>query len=60
MNKESNKMSHADAQYEDPAKGIDHCSQCQYFEPPSGCHLVKSPIGQKAWCRFFEADYVKP
>jgi hypothetical protein len=31
------------------------CADCVYFEPPSGCKTVESPISPEAWCQLYTA-----
>lgn len=52
------KSTHAQAGYESPAKGLDHCSDCVHFiqgNPPR-CEIVQSPIWNMDWCQLF-ADW---
>ena len=55
----SEKVEHSKAEYEHPAKGINHCSECEHFQSPSGCEIVKSPVNRDGWCAFFEDSYVQ-
>jgi hypothetical protein len=50
------KFRHASVDFEHPAKGEDHCGECQHFikaEPPR-CQIVASPIAAEDWCRKFK------
>ena len=49
------KVSHAEAQYQDQPKGQQRCEICLNFRPPDACQFVESPIGPKGWCQFFAA-----
>jgi len=49
------KVSHADAQYQDLPKGQQRCEICLNFQPPNVCGFVESPIIPKGWCQFFAA-----
>lgn len=54
---ESEKLTHADVNFEHPAKMDDQCSTCQHFIPtiPMRCYLVKKPIGLRDWCDRYKA-----
>jgi hypothetical protein len=49
------KLEKADVDFEHPAKGPHHCSECEHFEPPHACGLVKGRIDAGDWCRRFRA-----
>ena len=49
------KVSHADAQYQDQPKGQQRCEICLNFQPPNACQFVESPINPKGWCQYFAA-----
>jgi hypothetical protein len=49
------KVSKASVDYEHPAKGMDHCRDCRYFEAPHGCHKVEGAIQPGDWCRLWKA-----
>ena len=49
------KVSHADARYQDQPKGQQRCEICLNFKPPDGCGFVDSPISPKGWCQYFAA-----
>ena len=49
------KVSHADAQYQDQPKGQQRCEICLNFQPPNVCGFVESPISPKGWCQYFAA-----
>ncbi len=44
-----------DVQFEHPAKGANHCSQCEHFIAPEGCRLVAPPVEPEDWCTLFAA-----
>lgn len=46
----------SEVNYEHPAQGPDHCSQCVHFEPEHACELVDGQIEPEDWCRLFELD----
>jgi hypothetical protein len=52
---EKDKISHAEAQYQDHPKDQQRCEICLQFQPPNKCQIVKSPISPKGWCQFFAA-----
>jgi hypothetical protein len=48
------KMSQADAEYQDrPKSGLD-CAACSLFRPPRSCEVVEGDISPEGWCRFFD------
>jgi hypothetical protein len=49
------KVSHADALYQDQPKGQQRCEICLNFQSPNGCGFVQSPISPKGWCQYFAA-----
>jgi hypothetical protein len=53
---EAKKLSHTAVGFQHPAKGPDHCSQCEHFVPgkPLSCELVKLPIHSNDWCEKFK------
>jgi hypothetical protein len=53
--KESDKITHADAQYQLAPKGQQRCEICLQFDPPDHCKIVQSPITPKGWCQYFAA-----
>jgi SPP1 gp7 family putative phage head morphogenesis protein len=50
------KFTHAEVEFEHPAKGPHHCSECQHYGGVDDCELVKSPIAPDDWCNKFEAS----
>lgn len=53
--KESDKITHADAQYQMAPKGQQRCEICLQFNPPDHCKIVQSPIYRRGWCQYFAA-----
>lgn len=53
-NDEAEKYTKAGVEYEDPAKGNDHCMLCQHFQRRGSCELVEGKIAAEAWCDEFE------
>jgi hypothetical protein len=49
------KVSQADAKYQDQPKEQQRCEICLNFRPPDACQFVESPISPKGWCQFFAA-----
>ena len=49
------KVSKADAKYQDQPNGQQRCEICLQFRPPGGCELVEGRISPKGWCQFFAA-----
>ena len=49
------KVSQADAKYQDQPKGQQRCEICLQFQPPNACRIVEGPISPKGWCQYFAA-----
>jgi hypothetical protein len=49
----SDKMTLAQAEYQDSPKGIFSCATCSLFEPPQSCKLVEGQISKDGWCKAF-------
>jgi hypothetical protein len=49
------KVSQADAKYQDQPKGQQRCEICLQFQPPNTCRIVEGPIGREGWCQYFAA-----
>jgi hypothetical protein len=49
------KISQANAKYQDHPNGTQECDGCIQFQPPNACKIVESPINPKGWCQFFGA-----
>lgn len=49
------KVSKADATYQDHPQGQQRCGICLQFQPPGSCQLVAGPISPNGWCQFFAA-----
>ena len=52
---EAEKITHADALYQQLPKGQQRCAICLQFEPPGHCQIVRSPIFPNGWCQYFAA-----
>ncbi len=48
------KVSQAEALYQDHPKGGLSCAACALFRPPAACVVVAGVISAKGWCRFFD------
>jgi phage-related protein (TIGR01555 family) len=51
----SQKMTKKEVQYENVAKGADHCGACTHFEDGGTCAIVSGSITYKGWCEEFKA-----
>jgi hypothetical protein len=49
------KVSQAEAKYQNQPKSQQRCEICLQFQPPSTCKIVNGRISQKGWCQFFAA-----
>lgn len=49
------KVSKAEAKYQDQPKGPQRCEICVNFRPPDQCPFVEGPINKRGWCQFFAA-----
>jgi len=49
------KLTRAEAKYQDLPHGQQRCSICLQFLPPGQCQLVAGPINPNGWCQFFAA-----
>ncbi len=49
------KVSKAEAKYQDQPKGQQRCEICVNFQPPDQCRFVEGPISRTGWCQFFAA-----
>jgi hypothetical protein len=48
------KVSPAEALYQDHPKAGLSCAACALFRPPAACVVVAGTISPKGWCRFFD------
>jgi hypothetical protein len=48
------KMSQADAAYQDRPKSGLTCAACTLFRPPRSCEVVEGDISPNGWCKFFD------
>lgn len=47
------KISRADAKYQDTPKGNQHCDGCVNFQPPTACKFVQGDVSASGWCQLF-------
>jgi hypothetical protein len=50
---EPQKVSKAEAKYQDRPRGIYNCELCAVFEKPNACRLVEGEISPDGWCEIF-------
>jgi hypothetical protein len=48
------KMSQAEAEYQDRPKSGLTCAACSLFRPPQSCQVVAGDISPNGWCKFFD------
>jgi hypothetical protein len=48
------KMSKAEAEYQDRPKNGLACAACTLFRPPRSCQVVQGEISPSGWCKFFD------
>ena len=49
----ADKMTRAQAEYQDTPNGIYSCGMCSLFEAPNGCKVVEGEISRDGWCKAF-------
>ena len=49
----ADKMTRAQAGYQDTPNGIYSCSLCSLFEAPNACKVVEGEISKDGWCKAF-------
>jgi hypothetical protein len=49
------KISQANAKYQDHPNNNQQCDGCIQFEAPNACKIVDGTISPKGWCQFFGA-----
>lgn len=47
------KMTKAQAQYQDAPSGIYSCATCSLFERPKSCKVVDGDVSEDGWCKAF-------
>jgi hypothetical protein len=48
------KMSQAEAEYQNRPKSGLACAACTLFRPPRSCQVVAGDISPNGWCKFFD------
>jgi hypothetical protein len=48
------KMTQAEAEYQDQPKSGLACAACTLFRPPRSCEVVQGDISPNGWCKFFD------
>jgi hypothetical protein len=49
----ADKMTQAQAQYQDTPNGLYSCGMCSLFEAPNACKVVEGDISKDGWCKAF-------
>ena len=49
------KLSQADAKYQNTPKDNQHCDVCANFQAPNACKFVQGDISPSGWCLLFAA-----
>ena len=49
------KISQANAKYQDHPNNNQQCDGCIQFQAPNACKIVEGNIDPKGWCQFFGA-----
>jgi hypothetical protein len=49
----ADKMTRAQAEYQDTPNGIYSCGLCSLFEAPNGCKVVEGEVSKDGWCKAF-------
>jgi hypothetical protein len=49
----ADKMTRAQAEYQDTPNGIYSCGLCSLFEAPAGCKVVEGEVSKDGWCKAF-------
>lgn len=47
------KSSKAAAAYRGSPNGRQSCANCSYFDPPSGCSVLRGPVSARGWCNLW-------
>ena len=48
------KLTRAEAEYQDTPKDIRMCATCTLFLPPKACKVVEGDVKAEGWCKLFE------
>jgi hypothetical protein len=49
----SDKMTKAQAEYQDTPQGLYSCAMCTLFIAPNACKVVEGEISRDGWCKAF-------
>ena len=49
----ADKMTRAQAEYQDTPNGIYSCGMCSLFEQPNACKVVEGEVSEDGWCKAF-------
>ncbi len=49
----ADKMTRAQAEYQDKPNGIYSCGLCSLFEAPNACKVVEGEVSKDGWCKAF-------
>jgi hypothetical protein len=49
----ADKMTRAQAEYQDTPNGLYSCGMCSLFEAPNACKVVEGEISKDGWCKAF-------
>ena len=49
----ADKMTKAQAEYQDTPNGIYSCGLCTLFEKPKSCKVVEGEVSADGWCKVF-------
>jgi hypothetical protein len=49
----ADKMTRAQAEYQDTPNGLYSCGICSLFDAPSACKVVEGEVSKDGWCKAF-------
>lgn len=49
----ADKMTRAQAEYQDTPNGLYSCGMCSLFEAPNSCKVVEGEVSKDGWCKAF-------
>jgi hypothetical protein len=49
----ADKMTRAQAEYQDAPNGLYSCGMCSLFEAPNACKVVEGEVSKEGWCKAF-------
>jgi hypothetical protein len=49
----ADKMTRAQAEYQDTPNGLYSCGMCSLFQAPDGCKVVEGEVSKDGWCKAF-------